>query len=160
MKDLLSAAEKKAHGFRGRCNLHRHHIISALPEYLRREYADKGWAKGTRNVRLKNGDYQWMEVFLEPLCDGFETTDRAAFEDHMKTVHGKKTVYGEAWSKSIRRGWVSPKAKAEGSPLTKTLAAQLETCPSCGMSAEVGGRYGDQLWWDEHLRGCRVARSA
>jgi hypothetical protein len=154
---LLSKAEQQAHGFRAVCNLSRAEAVSSLPHYLRREYDEKGYRKGVREIRLKS-DWRRVECYLIPLCDGFETTDRAAFEEHMKKVHGKANVYGhhENWSKSIRRGWVSPKTKPEGAALTKTLAAQVETCPDCGLSAEVGERYGDKQWWNEHLRGCGV----
>ena len=137
---LLTNAEVKAHGFRAFCRLAKPHVIQDMAQYERREAEVRGWRRATRNVyRPKLRRELLVDVFLEPLCDGFETTDRVLFEEHMKTVHGKRTVYGEAenWSKSIRRGWVSPKAKPEGTPLNKTLAAQVKTCPhGCGLVAD------------------------
>lgn len=149
--------------FLARCNLSRPHVVSDLPEYLRREYAEKGWKKATRTVyRPKLRSALSVEVFLEPLCDGLETTDKAEFERHMREVHRKAEVRGEAenWVKSIKRGWVTPKAKREGAPLIKAITESTIACPECGLVMETGSRYADELYIREHLEFCAAEAGA
>lgn len=139
--------------FYGHCHATKPHPIKELPEYLRREYADKGWAKGYRNVYSRKARTTLStECYLEPLCEGFETSDRAAFDAHMKEEHGKREVKGhwESVAKSVRAGW-RPSLTTR-----RDVAAvhELQTCPECGMAAEVGQRAADVLWWDEHLTRC------
>lgn len=92
----------------------------------------------------------------------FDTTDRRAYAEHMK-AHKKRAYTGETWpwARSIGRPWTNGLGlKPEGKPFkasTKALAAAVETCPHCGLIAEVGGestREADLLWWREHLHGC------
>ncbi len=100
-----------------------------------------------------------------------DTTDRAVFETHMVEVHGKKptmTPYPDQSTRSLsnraRGKWTTPKAPAEhvpAKPSLKDIAKAIETCPSCGLVAEIRGvgfgRNADELWWREHLRGCALA---
>lgn len=141
--------------FRARCDLAKAHPVKDLPEYLRREYADKGWPKETREVYSRSARATvHRECFLEPLCEGFETTDPTAFAEHMKTVHGKNRVTGhsETFARSIMAGWRGPRLKPDGQPV-KALD-ELKTCSTCGLRAEVSDRAADVLWWAEHERMC------
>jgi len=142
--------------FRATCNLTRPHPISELPEYLRREYAANGWKQGYREVRIRRA-LLTVECFLEPLCEGLDTTDRAVFEDHMTRVHGKRFSNGEnaGLVRAAKGTWRTPAAKPF-TPDNLTVFA----CPSCGLVAEVDNRAANALWWDEHLRGCALAVSA
>lgn len=140
------------------CNLMKTHPIRLLAEYQRREFKEKGWKTGFREVRLRNGDYRNMECFLEPTCDGFETTDKAAFEAHMRDVHGKAPVRGENSALVARATgrWRTPKAKPEGTPYTptKALVGLTTTCSGCGLVMENGSTYADELFVREHLTLC------
>lgn len=153
MKPGSKPLTRKPGEFYGICNLTKPHPIKDLPLYLQREYAEKGWPKGWRNVysrKAKRGLN--TECFLEPRCEGFETADRAAFDAHMRDEHGKREVrgYWESVCKSVRAGW-RPSLSTR-----RDIAAahELKTCTSCGMAAEVGQRAADVLWWDEHERLC------
>lgn len=149
--------------FRARCRLTKPHPVKDLPEYLRREYAEKGWPKGTREIYSRKTRREVStECFLEPLCEGFETSDPAAFDAHMKTAHGKGEVkgYAESWLLGIRKGWRPPRLSVEGKPLVKAAAEITRACPFCGLIAEVSDRAADLLWWDEHERGCTIAHVA
>lgn len=89
----------------------------------------------------------------------FETTDRAAYLEHMKTVHGERTFHGHngPWAKTIKAGAYAPRLLEEGKPWkdpSRTKDPLTQTCPSCGLVAEVDDRPGNVLWWDEHLRMC------
>lgn len=153
---------KKPGQFRARCALTKPHPIKDLPEYLSREYAEKGWPKGFREIYSRSARRELSrECFLEPLCDGFETTDPAAFVEHMKTTHGKREVKGDAetWLLGIRKMWSGPRLAVSGKPLTKAGVEATRTCASCGLVAEVDDRPGNVLWWDEHERGCALAQA-
>ncbi len=143
--------------FRGRCNLAKPHAVSELPHYLRREYEEKGWRKGVRTVRVRR-DLRRVECFLEPLCDGFETTDKEAFEAHMRDVHGKSQMRGENAALVARATgrWRTPKAKPDGTPYvaTKAFVGQTTTCEGCGLVMENGSTYADELFVREHLDFC------
>lgn len=141
--------------FWARCHLVRPHPISELPMYLRREYEERGWKKGFREAVVKR-TLRMTECYLEPLCEGFETTDKAAFEQHMREVHGRKTVIGEweSFSKSIRRGWVSPRAGREGAPLKKAITEATTTCDGCGLVMETDDTLATHLFIHEHLELC------
>lgn len=102
-------------------------------------------------------------VFLAQCSEEF--TDRTLFDSHMRDVHHKRKSSGDLtpWSQDIDRGWRAPKLKDEGQPFkpsTKDLARDIETCGTCGLVAEVGGRAADVRWWDEHVRGCALAAAS
>jgi hypothetical protein len=141
--------------FWGRCILVMPHPISELPMYLRREYEERGWKKGHREAMVKR-KRRMTECYLEPLCDGFETTDKAAFEQHMREVHGRKQVTGEweTFSKSIRRGWVSPRPGREGAPLKKAIVEGTVTCEGCGLVMERADTLASERFVREHLELC------
>lgn len=152
--------------FEARCNLSRHEAISALPHYLRREYEEKGYRKAFREVRVR-GDWRRVECFLIPLCDGLVTNDPAEFERHMLVAHSKKptmSLWPDQSTRSLSRRaqgkWRAPRLKPEGAPLSRTLAEQVQTCPSCGLHAETPKTYGDELWWREHLDFCVAEQAA
>lgn len=98
-----------------------------------------------------------------------DTTDRAEYLEHMARVHGRKTATWEASSPtrsgrlaaSTRKPWRAPKLEDEGTPFkpsNKAVAEAVETCPSCGLVAEIRGvgfgRNADELWWREHVSMC------
>ncbi|MFE6511618.1 hypothetical protein ACFVBP_28405 [Nocardioides sp. NPDC057764] len=101
----------------------------------------------------------------------FETTDRAAYAEHMK-AHGKRMShsrgYSEAWAKSIRTRpaklghglGLTPEGKPFR-PSTNAIADTVKTCSHCGLIAELAvipGRTQDDLrWWREHLEVCKTA---
>lgn len=101
-------------------------------------------------------------------CD-FETTDRAAFDTHMAELHDRKP----GWKPPLDRGWENgrtpvirprspkPSSGGAGRPFkasAKATAADVHSCPTCSLIAEVRDRAGE-LWWDEHLRGCALAQA-
>lgn len=149
--------------FRATCNLKRHVHERRLSADEIRDAREKGY--GRRFVALvserkdketgRNG--RWEVAF--PACAGFDTTDKAAFEQHMATEHGRSW---QTWHRgevqasvtSVRRGWTSPRNR----PLPAQAEALLKRCPTCDMGAEVNGEAAE-LWWTEHLRGCALAVS-
>lgn len=89
----------------------------------------------------------------------FETDDREAYVEHMKTVHngGCKVRLSVAPLKMWRYPAPGMGLKPEGQPFkpsTQALAKDVRTCASCGLVAEVGERAADVLWWAEHERMC------
>lgn len=97
-------------------------------------------------------------------CEGFETTDGAAFEAHMLEHHSRKlgtylAGYNEAFSRSIRAGWRGPRLYADGQDVPKAAAEHLTQCPTCELYAETDTT-ASELWWAEHLRGCALAAQA
>lgn len=105
------------------------------------------------------------------------TTDRAEFEQHMKDHHSGalNALYDGArppggYPAEIKthqavlpvKPWRPPSLKPEGRPFatTKTIAADLETCPTCGLVAQVIPTQESQLWWREHRKGCALATEA
>lgn len=154
MKPGAKPLTRKPGEFYGICNLTKPHPVKDLPLYLQREYAAKGWAKGFRSVYSRKARRELdTECFLEPMCEGFETNDRAAFDAHMKEEHGKHEVKGhwESVCKSVRAGW-RPSLTTRRDIAT---AHGLQTCTACGLVAEVGERLADQRWWSEHVELCR-----
>lgn len=139
------------------CNLSKPHPISEMAQYQRREAEEKGWKKGFREAKVR-GYYRMKECYLEPLCDGFVTTDKAAFEAHMREVHGKAPVRGENSALVARATgrWRTPKAKPEGTPYvpTKAFVGATTTCPGCGLVMENGSTLADELFVREHLTLC------
>jgi hypothetical protein len=139
------------------CNLTKPHPVRQMAEYQRREAEERGWKKGFREARVKR-ELRNTECYLEPLCEGFETTDKAAFEAHMRDVHGKSEVRGENSALVARATgrWRTPKAKPEGTPYTPTKAfvGEVVTCPGCGLVMENGSTYADELFVREHLDLC------
>ncbi|HSV39889.1 MAG TPA: hypothetical protein VLI04_14115, partial [Nocardioidaceae bacterium] len=93
---------------------------------------------------------------------GFETTDKVAFEEHMKTLHNRKPAIGEweTFSKSIRRGWVSPRPGREKAPLKKAITELTVTCDGCGLVIERDGRSASELFLREHLTLCTARAGA
>lgn len=145
---------RKPGEFYGVCRLTKPHPIKDLPPHLQRAMAENGWPKGWRNVYNRKAKRELRtECYLEPLCDGIETSDRAAFDAHMKEAHGRNEVKGhwESIAKSVRAGW-RPVLKSRRDVVA---AHDLQVCPGCGLSAEVGDRAADTLWWHEHLTRCR-----
>lgn len=157
----MSTTRLRPGEFRATCNLTKPHPISELPHYLRREYEEKGWKKGFREAVVKR-DRRRVECFLEPLCEGHVFTDRAVFEDHMTKVHGRRRHTGEweTFSASIKRGWVSPRAGREDTPLKKAVAERVVTCDACGLVMERGETHAAELFVREHLERCTAQAGA
>ena len=90
----------------------------------------------------------------------FGTTDPAAFDEHMKHVHRRQTVYGEHENlcKDVRKGWRGPRLLEEGRPWVDPSRRKghsfTQTCARCGLIAEVGDTLADETWWNEHQRFC------
>lgn len=143
--------------FWARCSLTKPHPISELPHYLRREYEEKGWKRAHREAVVKRR-LKHTECYLEPLCAGFETTDKAAFEQHMREVHGKRQVSGENASLVARATgrWRTPRPGREGAAYTptKALAGLTTTCACCGLVMENGSTLADERFVTEHLEHC------
>lgn len=111
-------------------------------------------------------------VFAVP-CN-VEFDDRKAFERHMAEGHGVKPGTGHRAGSHIngRHGtkpapevkplgkgmWTGPRLTATGTSLTDNRN-ETQTCPDCGLVAEVDDRAANVLWWDEHLRGCAIAHA-
>lgn len=98
----------------------------------------------------------------------FETADKAAFDKHMLEVHQRKlgTYEGakpghftRSFSPQVKRPRIrksTPSAGPdEGKPFVDK-AGVTQTCPSCGLVAEMGGHMSNEIWWTEHLRECQV----
>lgn len=146
--------------FRATCNLSRPLVIADLPHYLRREYEDKGWVKSVRTIydrKLRREVAR--ECFLEPLCSGFETTDPAAFEEHMATLHGRKmsrNIWSSRPSEVPHRTeplWRAPKLLEEGRPFVDREGL-TETCPTCGLVSQHPHGLAAERWWAEHIELC------
>lgn len=94
----------------------------------------------------------------------FHTADRAEFEAHMADVHGRKMKGPRQLTKPrIRKGppVAGPAEGREFKPSSKALAQTVDTCPRCGLVAEIRGgglpgfiRPGAELWWREHVERC------
>lgn len=106
---------------------------------------------------------RWEIAYLS--CGGLDTTDRAAFESHMAETHGRKP---STWTTGNARGWRpssgmwnGPRLTAEGKPW-EDRSGRTDTCPDCGLVAEVDKSAASELWWREHLDLCidAVARRA
>lgn len=139
--------------FRARCSMTIAKLDTKLTPEERREAKEKGY----RRSYDRDGRHNKVRWFVHfPQCGGFETTDRAAFVEHMRTVHGKGEVKGESesWALGIRKMWRGPRLSANGKALPKAASELVRTCTSCGLVAEVGERASDVLWWDEHERMC------
>jgi hypothetical protein len=155
MTDRLQPGE-----FRATCNLAKPHPISLMAAYERREAEERGWKKGFREARVK-GDTRRTECYLEPLCDGFETTDKSAFVEHMATVHGR-TLTGWSCSKGanadlVNRAsgtWRTPRPGREGAPLKKAITEATVTCEGCGLVMENGTTLASERYVREHLELC------
>jgi hypothetical protein len=95
-------------------------------------------------------------------CGGFETDDRAAYAEHMKAAHNRGSVQGhsEAFARSVRAGWRSPRTAPDGKALPKTALELLVTCPTCGLQAERAETHTFDLWWREHVAGCALAAAS
>ena len=142
--------------FKARCALTRPHPVKDLPEYLRREYEVRGWKRATRGIYSRKLRREAsVECYLEPLCDGFETTDRGVFEDHMRTVHGKKPATGEnaALMSRAQGTWRGPRLTEDGKPWSAD-DERTEICDGCGLVAQVGYTNEFEQWWREHLEFC------
>ena len=139
--------------FKARCALTKPHPLKDLPEYLRREYAVRGWKTGYRGIYSRKLRREVdVECYLEPLCDGFETTDRAVFEAHMKTVHGRKAVTVNPLARLARSGYRGPRLTEEGTefPVDGKTIVRCE----CGLYGQLDGTYASELWWREHTAMC------
>lgn len=93
---------------------------------------------------------RWEIVFQS--CDGFETTDRVAFDEHMANLHGRK-LSGPKRRPSM---WKPPRLTVDGRPWEDT-DGRTQTCPDCGLVAEVDTTEASALWWREHLKFCTAA---
>lgn len=83
-------------------------------------------------------------------------TDRGDFEEHMKAVHGRRS---STWVRGLRstppyatRRWAPPRLTEDGKPW-EDKAGRTQTCPACGLIAEVSGASCPR--WVEHLQGCQ-----
>lgn len=147
--------------FRATCSLALAQPRSALtPEQLERAEAEH-WTK--------RWDQEAEADLVYVPCD-FETTDRAAYAEHMK-AHGKQMAHSrghsEAWAKSIRARpaklghglGLTPEGKPFR-PSTKAIAGTVKTCPHCGLIAELRliprRTQADLNWWREHLEECKT----
>lgn len=107
---------------------------------------------------LRRGAYWKRNVQVVDVPCRFETTDRGEFDDHMKTVHNR-TIGRKVWPNDdsglpprTLPGWKPPKLTEEGTPWPED-DRRTESC-ACGLVAEVGDRYADQQWWNEHINFC------
>ena len=81
--------------FHAVCHLKRWEPEKKLTPEVRREAAEKGYARRfNRDAERGKGR---IEIGF-PTCTGFETDDRAAFERHMADVHGRKSRQRGVWS--------------------------------------------------------------
>lgn len=98
--------------------------------------------------------------------------DTAAFDRHMAEQHPKRGRIYESPNEEFRylrnhklplpipvQTWKGPRLTDAGKPLV-TRPGLTQTCPSCELVAEVDDRAANVLWWDEHRRGCEIAKAA
>jgi hypothetical protein len=140
--------------FYARCNLPR--VVKC---HLASE-ADKAEAK-TRGLQRHQVDTDsrnrpvWAWKF--PACEGFETTDREAYAEHLEAFHGGGTKLKGPWLKIPAKLWTGPRLTKNGDDRILRGRDNLQVC-SCGLVAEVTeGSPRDELWWREHRQGCRIA---
>lgn len=72
-------------------------------------------------------------------CGGFETTDKAAWEAHLKTEHPKRRwdMFRVASERPLSgRRWLPPKLKSEGQPFVDRNDL-THTCEACGEVVEI-----------------------
>lgn len=148
-------AERRPGAFYARCNLAR-----TVKERLAKP-EDKEEAKRLDLPRRKvevdwKGRPVWAWDF--PHAEGaYEFTDKASYLEHMATLHRGGAKLRGVW---MGGRWTGPRLKPEGQPLPKAAREVTRPCPhGCGLVAEVRGDPGSELWWDEHLRGCMLARA-
>lgn len=157
---------KKPGEFRARCTMRRRVWERRMTAEEIADAKAKGYTRVFNRLESErrdpekgqHGRWEWAL----PACEGFETTDKAAFEQHMRDEHGRGPAYvrseTESFGNSIRAGWRAPRLSATGQDLTKAAAEQLQTCPTCELKAQVDTLASEQ-WWREHLRGCALAQS-
>lgn len=148
-------AEQRPGAFYARCNLAR-----TVKEHLAKP-EDKEEAKRLELPRRQverdhRGRPVWAWDF--PHAEGaYEFTDRASYLEHMGTHHRGGNKLSGVW---LGGRWKGPRLTSEGKALPKAWDEVTRTCPhGCGLVAEVRGDPGSELWWDEHLRGCLLARA-
>lgn len=152
MRKLLIDPTKKAAQFRAVCKLPRWVPLDQLGDVDPDSTVNR-WDRA-----------QNCNVFAVE-CD-FDTTDRAAFEKHMRELHdgGLYRWDDSTLNPEVRlvktysprkpsTRWRIGKGAAEGAPFrpsTKAVEQQVERCNGCGLIAEVDKTEPSQLWWREH----------
>lgn len=138
--------------FRARCNLNSEISWDKMTEESWAIANERGYKREFREVPSLKVDPEtrkhgrWVVVFGG--CEGFETTDRAAFEQHMADAHGHKPN-GPRQLKLGQGMWRTPPARALD-------LSGLQTCERCGLVAEISeiDTLANRRWWDEHLAKC------
>jgi hypothetical protein len=164
MKTLIEKPRPGA--FKAYCNLVREVPWDKMTEDLWAIANARGYARQFRELASGRVDPEtrrkgrWVVAFAG--CQGFETTDPAAFERHMADVHNRKP----AGPRQLKQGtghWRAPKLADDGQPFklsTKAVGEYIETCAACGLIAEVTSTHADELWWREHVERCTGVDSA
>lgn len=155
---MTTRTKKRAPGeFRARCNLRREVPWDQMTGQLWTLANERDYTREFRDVASLRVDREtgrhgrWVVVFAA--CEGFETTDAAAFERHMAEAHGRKP----SGPRQLRLGaghWRGPRLTKEGTALPPAAAAQVQTCDGCGLIAEMGDSAAADRWWREHLEHC------
>lgn len=166
----------KAGEFRAVCRLKRRVRWDRMTEELWVIANERGYVREFVEVESERKDKEtgkhgrWLVAFAA--CEGFETTDRVAFERHIAEVHdggpmrwdsgGLVPTYSTTKTYSPRmtipvRMWKGPKAPTEQRPLVTKV--DVEQCGSCGLVADLNGSQATELWWSEHQRGCALAQA-
>lgn len=101
--------------FHAECRLRRWKPVKKLTPEERHEAAEHNYP---RELRDAPGGTRAIAVGF-PTCGGFETDDRAAFEQHMADVHGRKSRPRGVWSSKPSElpyatgpAWRMPRPKA------------------------------------------------
>lgn len=160
---MITSLVSKAGEFRGTCRLGQWVIEADLPPGINMADLVSRWDKK-------------LEANVFAVACVLDTTDRAEFEQHMKTKHDNgRYAYDGAGLKPdppLRKTYAPrvptpiksdtlKRATAQGLPFKpslKAIAAAVKTCTDCGLIAEVDS-YTSELWWDEHRRGCAIAHA-
>lgn len=148
--------------FHARCSLRRFVRWDRMTDELWVLANERGYERKFREVSSERVDKEtrkhgrWEVVFAA--CDGFETEDPAAFEQHMADLHDGGRRLTSPVMITPGRMWKGPKAPAE----QRTIVTQsdVETCEGCGLIAEHDGSTATELWWTEHQRGCAIVQRA
>jgi hypothetical protein len=112
----------------------------------RREFKEMGSERVDRGTG-RHG--RWEIVFAA--CEGFDTTDREAYLEHMATLHNRKPG-GPLQIKLGRGHWRAPKLYDAGAPF-KAPDGLTETCASCGLVSEIPPKPLDSPYRD-HVEHC------
>lgn len=162
MKSLIE--HPKPGAFRARCRKARWVPLDEVLTLSRDEQPD---------VIPSRWDHKLMCNVAEVRCK-FDTDDRAAYVDHLKSTHPElkgpwesnsldpRTYGNKAQSHRLPipipvKLWKGPRLKADGQPFDDT---GMRSCSACGLVAEVDERAANVLWWTEHERMCTGTESA